>query len=318
MIHLNFQYKLLIALLSVLIFFSSENQVSAQIYQGGIGDGYSDKRYLGNLRGKTLQGIFLGGGGDGYASTYRKGLLSGIEISTLYSGGPGDGFSEERASENLQGISIAGMFKGGSGDGYDAYWVRGSLRQSLVFPIELLSFEATIQDETVLLQWATATELNHAHFTIERSVNARDFEYVKEVAGSGNSHQVQRYEALDEQPYGGTSFYRLKSVDVDGGYEYSQTIQVNFQTQAPNELILYPNPNSGDILSLRWQRETSHGQVSIHIKDLQGREIYSKQLNNSASLIEAKIPLGNAFKKGVYVLTIKSASLQQSKLFIIH
>lgn len=292
--------------------------LSAQIYKGGVGDGYAENRYLGVLTGQTVQPIYQGGSGDGYACSFREGLLQGPNISTLFQGGVGNGYAEDRLLESLSGISVAGMFKGGNDDGYDQFWVRGSLLLTPVFPVELLSFEAFAVDESVQLQWATASELNHAYFTIERSINAQDFEYVKEVPGVGNSQQVRRYEALDEQPYSGTSFYRLKSVDIDGGYEYSQTVEVNIQTTSESELILYPNPNPGNVLFVKWQSKTIHNQIEIVITDLQGRQIYFRQLKNPSARLETEIPLNQSFNKGTYILTISHAFHQQSQLFTIH
>lgn len=318
MIRLETLCKILIVYLSVLLSGWLINPLSAQIYYGGNGDGHSGKRYLGNLQGESFQAIYIGGIGDGYSSGYSKGPLQGLAISSIFQGGAGDGFTEDRALQNLVGISLSGMFKGGSGDGYVQFWVRGSLQQSIVFPIELLSFEALPIGETVRLSWATAEELNNAAFTIERSLNARDFEPVLDIPGAGTSQTRISYEAFDEKPYSGTSYYRLKSTDFDGAYEYSRTVEVHMETDALSELILYPNPNAGDALSLRWIRKLPVHQVEMSIHTLQGRKIFSTRADASRPIFEAKIPLGESFEKGVYLLTIKGGAYQESKLFIIH
>lgn len=318
MIQFKLHIKIQVFFAFGLFVFMSIHPLTAQIYTGGTGDGHSEDRYLGNLTGENLQGVFQGGMGNGYACKYMQGDLQGTNISTLFQGGIGSGYGEDRLLQNLSGVSLAGMFQGGSDEGFDQYWVRGSLLQAMVFPVELLSFEAIVIDESVRLQWATASEINHDFFSIERSVNARDFEEIQEISGTGNSQETRNYETWDHDPYTGTSFYRLKSVDVDGAYQYSRIVEVHISALASNELILYPNPNVGETLSVRWQRGSTERQIEISITDLQGRNLYAQRFHNPSTQLETSIPLGESFNTGAYLLTIKSPSQQQSKLFIIH
>ena len=88
-------------------------------------------------------------------------------------------------------------------------------------PIELLSFEAICNNNSVNLLWSTASEKNNDYFTIERSSDGITFQTVLTVKGAGNSNQVINYSAIDEKPIDGIAYYRLKQTDYDGKFEYS-------------------------------------------------------------------------------------------------
>jgi hypothetical protein len=114
-------------------------------------------------------------------------------------------------------------------------------------PIELIRFSATPEFGKVWLDWATATEKNNAFFTIERSQNAEVWEEVARVKGSGSSSQRRDYKHLDGLPFIGTSYYRLKQTDFDGGSSLSPIRSVTIEAYREAELKVYPNPTKNTI-----------------------------------------------------------------------
>lgn len=110
------------------------------------------------------------------------------------------------------------------------------------FPVEFLSFTATPEDHRVLLEWRTGSEKNNAHFTIERSVDARLFESLHNVPSQGDSDEVQAYQVYDLQPLTGKSYYRLKQTDLDGSFSYSETVSVAFEASQQARWQVHPNP----------------------------------------------------------------------------
>ena len=92
---------------------------------------------------------------------------------------------------------------------------------NIPLPIELTYFNAQSSGNSVLCRWETVTENNNDYFDIERSENASDFNPIGRVEGVGNSIQSIRYQFLDTNPLNGTSYYRLKQVDINGEYQYS-------------------------------------------------------------------------------------------------
>ncbi|RYY16367.1 MAG: T9SS type A sorting domain-containing protein, partial [Chitinophagaceae bacterium] len=108
-------------------------------------------------------------------------------------------------------------------------------------PVNLTAFRATpVNNESVLLTWQTATEMNNDRFEVERSRD-NNWELVATVKGTANPGQVTNYTTSDPHPYPGLSYYRLKQVDHDGSLKYSaiEKIKIDEITVA---FQVYPNP----------------------------------------------------------------------------
>ena len=78
----------------------------------------------------------------------------------------------------------------------------------------MISFKAVLANNNVLLNWSTASETNNDYFTIERSIDGINFRSVLTKRGAGNSTSRRNYEAIDDNPIEGQSYYRLKQTDV--------------------------------------------------------------------------------------------------------
>lgn len=114
-------------------------------------------------------------------------------------------------------------------------------------PVELSSFTAETNKNTILLNWSTATETNNLGFEIERKLKNQDWVTIAFVEGNGTTTEIQNYYYSDdysELPYEGTVLYRLKQMDYNGEFEYSDQVAVNL-TFVPSEYYIsqnYPNP----------------------------------------------------------------------------
>lgn len=97
----------------------------------------------------------------------------------------------------------------------------------IILPIELGSFTATHTGTEVNLEWMTVTEENNSHFIIQRTLDGVDYEDIGMVEGAGTSNDPIDYTYVDRRPYMGTSYYRLKQVDYDGKFGYSEVVAVN-------------------------------------------------------------------------------------------
>ncbi len=150
---------------------------------------------------------------------------------------------------------------------------------SAPLPIELLSFNAINEgNKYVQTTWVTASELNNDHFEIERSRDGISFDYFGKVSGAGNSNQILNYTLNDPSPYMGLSYYRLRQVDFDGKYSFSDIVPVEFNsTQA---VSIYPNPNDGNFtISYNISSKiNTQDNASLVIVDITGRVVYSYSL----------------------------------------
>ena len=134
---------------------------------------------------------------------------------------------------------------------------------SSLLPVKLEYFTAYKDNNESLLKWATATEINNYYFDIERSVDGITFESLSKVYSlSSNSNTELSYQFSDKSPLNGTNYYRLKQVDLDGNFEYSWLVPVDFTIN--NNLFLKYYDLEG--------REVSETlPFNIYIRNLNGK-----------------------------------------------
>ncbi len=121
---------------------------------------------------------------------------------------------------------------------------------SIVLPVELINFDATIDGGQNHLTWRTASESQNKGFDIERSADGVRFDKIGFVAGKGTTNQVQNYRFEDNTTFssplersGEVVYYRLKQLDFDGRFEYSKIIAID--SKGENVASVFPNPSTG-------------------------------------------------------------------------
>lgn len=177
------------------------------------------------------------------------------------------------------------------------WFTLGSLTNLNPLPVELLSFSGTIVEGESHLYWATASEQNNSHFEIERSADGSTFEKIGEVQGANNSSIETRYSYVDKTPHQGINYYRLKQVDFDGGYEYSNIVVLKYSSLG--DITIYPNPiNNGELTVDAGGNEIN----SVVIRDLQGRLVFVENYMNQNGLITVDASILKT--KGVYIISI--------------
>ncbi|MBK6913953.1 MAG: T9SS type A sorting domain-containing protein [Ignavibacteriales bacterium] len=118
-----------------------------------------------------------------------------------------------------------------------------SINANCVIPVELTSFSAKVINNSVSLDWSTATEVNNSGFDIERKSANSDWGKIGFVAGSGTTTEERSYSYRDNSLQSGSYTYRLKQIDYNGQFEYSNEVEVVINQ--PMEYSLdqnYPNP----------------------------------------------------------------------------
>jgi hypothetical protein len=138
-------------------------------------------------------------------------------------------------------------------------------------PIELTEFYARKNENSVLLNWATSTEVNSYKFEVEKRIK-KDWEKIGEVLASGNSNSPKFYSFVDKNLSRGLILYRLKMIDNDGSYKYSNTTEVYIENPKTFSLFQnYPNPFNPSTV-IRYQIPVD-GRVSLKVYDVLGKEI---------------------------------------------
>jgi len=203
------------------------------------------------------------GAPDGICLDYKGFVILFIsyEGSFTATSGPADGMTSIDIGVSQSGTTPVGSSLGltGAGTQYsDFTWVKfdgtatkGAPNGSQTLPVELTSFFAAIINGSIKLKWRTETEVNNYGFEIQRSqmnpnseIQNPQFQLIGFIEGHGNSNSPKEYNFLDEGISYGSYAYRLKQIDNDGTFEYSEIIEVD-AGNIPDGFVLeqnYPNP----------------------------------------------------------------------------
>jgi hypothetical protein len=208
----------------------------------------------------------------------------------------------------------------------------GQLGNSIV-PVELTSFSASVSNNSVTLNWITATELNNSGFQIERSVISNeernlDWEQIGFINGNGTTSESHSYSFIDKILSSGKYSYRLIQIDFDGTFSYSNEVEVDLSLPQTFSLEQnYPNPFnpsttiSFSVPSVVDANFASTTLVQLKVYDLLGNEI--------ATLVNEEKPAGNyevefstssinhQTSSGVYFYKLQAGSFVDTKKMIL-
>ncbi|MCB0496758.1 MAG: T9SS type A sorting domain-containing protein [Cyclobacteriaceae bacterium] len=175
-------------------------------------------------------------------------------------------------------------------------------------PIELLYFVGEESGSQIVLKFATAMEENFDYFAIEKAYDGVDFETIGEISGSGNSSSKNEYSYLDTNPEPGLNYYRLRSVDLDGTFEFSETILVKFTANL--QLEVSPNPSSGRI-SLRTSLPTTGG-LMYNMINQQGMVVIRGELSQFNTEVDL-----SGLPKGIYIVRLLDAPNSRAQRIVL-
>ncbi len=154
-----------------------------------------------------------------------------------------------------------------------------------LLPVELVSFTATNQNNNSLLNWITSSEVNNDYFEVEHSLDAISFEKVGDEDGNGTTSETRLYEHIHYSPPAGVNYYRLKQVDFDGRFEYSNILSVLIKNEDNNTMQVV-NTIPKNELVLQFQ-STSAKKGNLVIYASNGQIIDSQELNINAGISRA-------------------------------
>jgi hypothetical protein len=173
-----------------------------------------------------------------------------------------------------------------------------------VVPVELTSFTGAFVGNNVELKWSTATELNNRGFEIQRSINGSAFATVAFVEGRGTTTETQQYSFTDRNVESRVNYaYRLKQIDFNGAYEFSQVVNIGFTL--PLEFVLeqnYPNP---------FNPSTSIA-YAVPVKSNVTLEVYNLIGQKIVTLVEGQVEAGkhtaqfnaSSMSSGIYLFKL--------------
>ena len=134
--------------------------------------------------------------------------------------------------------------------------------------VELVEFEATCQDalKQIMIEWQTSSETDNDYFLLEKSNDGWNWINIKKIEGLENSQSLQHYFVEDINTFGLLNYYRLKQVDLDGSFQYSDVLTAECILEG--SIQLSPNPTS-DVLQI----STEINQYVVKVSDISGRTV---------------------------------------------
>lgn len=186
-------------------------------------------------------------------------------------------------------------------------WPAGS---TVALPIELASFTAEVIDHSVMLSWKTASETNNVGFDLERSADGNVFQRLAFITGKGTTTEQQSYSFIDQENLStGQYYYRLKQMDLDGAFTYSDFLSVSLEVPHENKPKVFPNP-------------ISLSDHFINLTNLPRELRFIRLLNNQGQLLktwhdeDSRSLNISQLNPGTYILQIISASKSYSIKFL--
>lgn len=181
-------------------------------------------------------------------------------------------------------------------------------------PVELLAFSAArIDDRAVVLEWTTATELNNAGFELWRMIEGEDgFKPIGWVGGRGTTQQLTRYAHEDDNASAALSYYKLKQVDTDGGFTWSDAVAVE-GARAARSIVLFPNPAD------QWITISGLAEAGVvRLLDASGRLVREERIAVGAASVQLET---GALVPGAYTVQVMAdagGSPATARLIIAH
>ncbi len=170
----------------------------------------------------------------------------------------------------------------------------------LALPVEMVVFKATVtSDNSVVLNWETATEQDNAYFVIQRSADGKLFESIGKVDGQGNSSSSKWYEFIDTATDQALYYYRIIQVDNDGKSSPTNVIKVNLHGNT--SIAVYPNPSNG-LFTIEMALNTS-SPYEMAVYNAIGVEVFSNSGTALQGFDRSVLDLSN-FAQGVYFLHV--------------
>jgi len=180
-------------------------------------------------------------------------------------------------------------------------------------PVKLLSFTGDQFEEGARLNWITSSEEEFGYFEIERAQEDLIFQSIAQIEGKGKLNARTSYTYTDAHARQGKNFYRLKSIDADESFEYSDIILVSYGSGGP-EVSVYPTVIDQSNFTVSLRDEHFQSPVKLMLLNAVGTSVYQTDLISNSTLVQ----LPPSVKAGVYILKLVSASEQRLMRIVVN
>lgn len=181
-------------------------------------------------------------------------------------------------------------------------------------PVEGLEFYGKKQNGEIQLFWTTTMEIDNDYFEVQKSLDGINYEVIATIEGAGNTQQAQYYESLDRQPTKGWNYYRLRQIDFNGQFQYSNVIAFDYQQLFTDAIRVSPNP-AQTLVNLSFSAEEP-GPYVISICNEIGNSVLirTELVKRGRNVIELDI---QHLAAGVYTVLVRASDSTQKQARLI-
>jgi len=185
---------------------------------------------------------------------------------------------------------------------------------SIMLPVEMVFFDANMDNSKVVLNWQTASEVDNEGFEVQKSSDGKTFAELGFV-NSTRSSGIKDYRYVDNNPINGVNYYRLKQMDYSGNYEFSNVISVRNNNKV-SPISIYPNPVSiNDPVNVFVDSDKDEvAQVKVY--SISGAVISSNDHNLNSGLNKLRVETAS-LAEGLYIISVEMGSERFNKRLVI-
>ncbi|MEO5562781.1 MAG: T9SS type A sorting domain-containing protein [Chitinophagaceae bacterium] len=191
--------------------------------------------------------------------------------------------------------------------------------QQVTLPVKLLAFSGSYSGSKTVLNWETANEVNFDHYDIERGNNGKDYLAIGSQSAKSTISKPT-YQFTDELAgsYDDVFYYRLRMVDIDGKYSYSNVIMVRRDQKNMGGMIISPNPVfNGGVITIRLNAEKKK-TVDIRVIDNSGKIVLRQQNQLTEGINSIAFNNQSRLQSGVYTIqVVADDEILSSKLSVV-
>lgn len=183
---------------------------------------------------------------------------------------------------------------------------------ALMLPVQLLSFTAEQKNNAVVLNWSTSREVNANSFEVERSVNGSTYTTIDQVNAKGGYSITNNYSSTDAKASTGVNYYRLKMIDIDGKFTYSDVRKINL-SNSKTSISVFPNPTT-DFVTLQ-VNSNQPATYQYTVFTVEGKMLMNGTSQLASGTQQIKLNLTSTTQKGILTIQLKNMNTNSAEIF---
>ncbi len=256
-------------------------------------------------------------GAGTYTGTYNatgfKGVNNYAQLMLINRANSSASWTSNGTHVTTTGSNAAPVLSRSSATAFGDFGVGGDSTTNPL-PVNMLFFNAINVNGDVQLKWATANEINNKGFAVERSMDGANFKEIGFVKGNGTTTTTNAYASIDAKAFLQTAtttlYYRLRQVDFDGNFEYSNIVMVNESDLNGDVVNVYPNPFVSTVgVNIQTSEATT---AKVELVDMQGRVISTELVKVANGGAYHEVKGTNNLSSGIYFVNVTVNGVSQT------